>query len=64
MEGIAAITVGLLFIASYFWDSQVVILRPFTWLCESFSWPATRKMAFFYGAGGIVAGLSMLSGKF
>ena len=42
--------IGLLFLASYYWSDKSVVLRGFIWICENFSNPRSRKMAFFYFA--------------
>jgi hypothetical protein len=46
--GLYIIFVGCVFLASYFYSHKSFLFRWFIWLCERGSFPATRKMAFFY----------------
>ena len=46
--GLYIIFVGCVFFASYFYSHKSFLFRWFIWLCEHGSFPATRKMAFFY----------------
>jgi hypothetical protein len=56
------IYIGLLFLASYYWSDKSVVLRGFMWICENFSNPRSRKMAFFYFALSLAFGLITLLG--
>ncbi len=39
---------GILFLLSYFYSHKTFFLRGLIWICENFSSPKGRKMAFFY----------------
>jgi hypothetical protein len=59
--------VGLLFLSSYYWSHKTFVLRGFMWVCENFSGPSGRRMAFFYfalcafiGCMSILAGCGMI----
>ena len=39
---------GAIFLVSYYFPERSFILRAFLWFCEHASFPASRKMAFFY----------------
>jgi hypothetical protein len=39
---------GILFLLSYFYSQKTFFLRGLIWVCENFSSPKGRKMAFFY----------------
>jgi hypothetical protein len=41
---------GIMFLAAYFWSHTNFFLRGLMWVCERFSTPAGRGMAFFYFA--------------
>ena len=41
---------GILFLLSYFFSNKTFFFRGLIWLCENFSHPKGRKMAFFYFA--------------
>jgi hypothetical protein len=41
---------GIMFLAAYFWAHTPFFLRGLMWVCERFSSPAGRGMAFFYFA--------------
>jgi len=56
--------VGLLFLASYYWSEHSAVLRGLIWICENFSGPRGRKMAFFYFALNTVLGLMGIFGGF
>ena len=60
--------IGVLFLLSYFFSHKTFVLRGFIWLCENFSWPKSRKMAFFYfslffglGSISLISGLGFLN---
>nr|CAS02589.1 putative integron gene cassette protein [uncultured bacterium]CAS03050.1 putative integron gene cassette protein [uncultured bacterium] len=46
--GIFLPSLGLMFLASYFFDHKAFFLRGLMWICEHFSRPCSRNMAFFY----------------
>jgi len=46
--GLYIICWGLMFLASYFFSHTTFFLRGLLWVCERFSVPAGRKMAFYY----------------
>ena len=39
---------GCMFLASYYFSHKSFFLRGLVWICEHISYPASRKMAFFY----------------
>jgi hypothetical protein len=39
---------GLMFLASYYFSHKTFFLRRLMWVCEHFSYPRGRGMAFFY----------------
>ena len=56
--------VGVIFLASYYFSHKSFLLRWFAWLCEKGSFPASRKMAFFYFALCVFLSIgSFFSGK-
>jgi len=64
--GLYLIAWGCMFLASYYFSHKSFFLRGLMWVCEHFSHPASRKMAFFYfalafglGAMGVLAGLGI-----
>ena len=59
---------GILFLLSYFFSHKTFFFRGLMWLCENFSSPRGRKMAFFYfalafglGSMGLIKGLGFFS---
>jgi hypothetical protein len=48
--GAYVIYIGLLFLSSYYWSHKTFVLRGFIWICERFSNPPGKRMAFFYFA--------------
>ena len=61
--GLYLIAWGCMFLASYYFSHKSFFLRALIWVCENFSHPAGRKMAFFYFALAVVLGtLSLLAG--
>jgi hypothetical protein len=46
--GLYAIAWGVMFLASYYFSHKTFFLRGLIWVCEHWSTPASRKMAFFY----------------
>lgn len=55
--GFYLIYLGVLFLLSYFYSDASYIFRTLIWVCENFSHPRGRRMAFFY------FGLSFLLGS-
>jgi len=62
---------GLLFLLAYFFENEALIFRWLIWVCEHFSWPSSRRMAFFYfglaailGSGAFLEGLGLIRGIF
>jgi hypothetical protein len=61
--GLYIIYLGVLFLLSYFLSDESYLLRVLMWICEHFSHPRTRFMAFFYfGLSLLVGGCALLSG--
>jgi hypothetical protein len=59
---------GLLFLLSYYYSHKSFFFRGLMWICENFSYPKGRKMAFFYFAlafglisMGLIKGLGFFS---
>lgn len=57
---------GLMFLASYYFSHKTFFLRGLMWVCENWSHPSGRGMAFFYfalacglGLVGILKGLAL-----
>ena len=50
---------GIMFLLSYFFSHKTFFFRGLIWLCENFSYPKGRKMAFFYFA--LAFGLGSMS---
>jgi len=40
--------VGSLFLCSFYFAHKTFLFRWLSWFCINFSWPKSRKMAFFY----------------
>jgi len=56
--------IGAVFLASYYFSHKSFLFRWFAWFCERGSFPATRKMAFFYFAlCMLVAGIGVFHGS-
>ncbi len=54
---------GILFLLSYYFSHKTFFFRWIIWLCEKFSYPASRKMAFFYfGLAFILGTTAILKG--
>ena len=61
--GFYIITVGCVFLASYYCSHKSFLFRWFAWVCEHGSFPASRKMAFFYFALSVISGgMAILDG--
>lgn len=59
LTGLFTTALGCMFLAAYYYSHKSFFLRALMCICETFSRPAHRKMAFFYfalsvGVGGIV----------
>jgi hypothetical protein len=50
LAGVYLIFLGSAFLASYYYSHKAFFLRWLMWFCEYLSYPASRKMAFFYFA--------------
>jgi len=57
--GLYLIAWGCMFLAAYYYSHKSFFLRGLIWVCEHFSHPAHRKMAFFYFA--LSAGLGSIA---
>jgi len=54
---------GVMFLASYFFEHKTFFFRALIWVCENFSRPPGRGMAFFYAALGFgLGGFAFLRG--
>jgi hypothetical protein len=61
--GLYVLAWGLMFLVSYFYSHKTFFFRGLIWVCEHLSFPASRKMAFFYFALTLfIGGLSVLKG--
>jgi hypothetical protein len=58
--GIYIVAVGSMFLASYYFSHKTFFLRALIWVCEKGSFPASRKMAFFYFSLSLFIGVSSL----
>jgi hypothetical protein len=65
--GLYVMAWGLMFLASYFYSHKSFFFRALIWVCERFSFPASRKMALFYfvlafavGGAATLAGFGLL----
>ena len=54
--GIFSQYVGLIFLLSYFYQSESFLFRSIIWICNHLSWPRNSKMAFVYSAVFFIAG--------
>jgi hypothetical protein len=60
--GFYLIYLGVLFLLSYYFSEASYVLRALIWVCEHFSHPRGRYMAFFYfGLSLLVGGGALLS---
>lgn len=61
--GLFVMAWGVMFLLAYFFSHKAAFLRGLIWFCEHFSYPSTRRMAFFYAAVLLVMGaVQLLSG--
>jgi hypothetical protein len=56
--GLYVMAWGFMFLASYYFSHKALFLRALAWVCVNFSWPSSRKMAFFYFALAFSLGLA------
>lgn len=63
ITGVYVLGIAALFLLAYFFERESVVFRGLIWVCEHLSFPASRKMAFFYaGLGGILGTVAILQG--
>lgn len=63
ITGVSMMAWGAMFLASYYFDHKTFFFRALIWVCEHWSRPKGRGMAFFYAALGIgLGGLGVLVG--
>ena len=61
--GLYVLAWGFMFLASYFFSHKTFFFRGLIWVCEHLSFPASRKMAFFYFVLTLfIGGLTVLKG--
>lgn len=61
--GLFVMAWGVMFLLAYFFSHKAAFLRGLIWFCEHFSYPGTRRMAFFYAVVLLVMGaVQLLSG--
>jgi hypothetical protein len=60
LMGLYLMVWGVMFLTSYFYSHKSFFFRGLIWVCEHFSSPASRKMAFFYFALCFVGGSIVL----
>lgn len=54
---------GFTFLGSYYLSHKSFVFRWFAWICEHWSFPSSRKMAFFYfGLSLFLAGIAITRG--
>ena len=60
--GICLLAAGTMFLLAYYAEGESNVLKAFMWLCEKGSFPASRKMAFFYaGLCGLLGAIALLT---
>lgn len=52
MEGLIPVVIGVLFILSYYFSDRFLLLKPFMWICQNFSWRRARGWHSFMVQGG------------
>ena len=62
--GFYVIYLGVLFLLSYFYSDASYVLRSLIWICEHFSHPRGRHMAFVYFGLSFVLGVCALCSAF
>ncbi len=60
--GLFFLLLALVFLLSYFQSHKSFLFRWFEWFCEHGSFPASRKMAFFYFFFALFVGVALLFG--
>ena len=70
LAGVYVIAWGLMFLASYYFSHKTFFFRGLIWICENWSNPRGRRMAFFYfalacvvGVAAILVGLGILESR-
>lgn len=70
LTGVYLIAWGLMFLASYYFSHKTFFFRGLIWVCENWSNPRGRRMAFFYfgvaclaGVMAILMGLGLLESR-
>src|SRR5215472_16660770 len=64
VDGAYVMYIGVLFLSSYYWSHKTFVLRGFMWICEHFSNPPGKRMAFFYCALCTFVGTMMILAGF
>jgi hypothetical protein len=59
-SGLFFLLLALVFLLSYFQSHRSFLFRWFEWFCEHGSFPASRKMAFFYFSLACLVGVALL----
>jgi hypothetical protein len=63
LSGVYVWVIGLLFLLAYYFEEKAIVFRSLIWVCEHFSSPRGRKMAFFYfGLAAILGTMAILQG--
>ena len=63
VTGVYILGIGASFLLAYYFEHKSVLFRGLMWLCEKGSFPASRKMAFFYASLSAVVGtMAILQG--
>ena len=63
VTGVYILGIGTFFLLAYYFEHKSVLFRGLMWLCEKGSFPASRKMAFFYASLAAVLGtMAILQG--
>jgi hypothetical protein len=62
--GVYIIYLGVLFLLSYFYSETSFVLSALRWICEHFTHPRGRHMAFFYFALSLLLGICALCAAF
>ena len=57
LSGVIAINWSIAFILSYFFPDRTALFRKLIWLCEHFSNPTSKNMAFFYSLLMLIVGI-------
>ena len=63
MTGVYILGISTLFLLAYYFERESIVFRGLIWVCEHLSFPASRRMAFFYaGLGGVFGTVALLQG--